>query len=65
MITDYYKYYEDVPRIFMEKISSIAHNYYDKKRRINYIKIKKELEGSQFKEKIKIHETDSSITEVS
>lgn len=49
----------------MDKISPIAHNYYDKKRRINYIKIKKELEGSQFKEKIKIHETDSSVTEVS
>jgi hypothetical protein len=49
----------------MNKISPIAHNYYDKKRWINYIKIKKQLDGSQFKEKIKIHESDSSISEVS
>ncbi len=41
LITEYYKYYEDVPRIFMDKISPIAHNFYDKKRWINYIKIKK------------------------
>ena len=38
-VIEYYKYYEDVPRIFMDKISNVIHNFYDKKRKINYIKI--------------------------
>jgi hypothetical protein len=49
----------------MNKISPIAHNFYDKKRRINYIRIKKELEGSQFRERVRIHESDSSASPVS
>lgn len=47
VLTEYYKYHEDVPRLFMMPIAKIIHNYYDKKRRINYIKITKMLNGGQ------------------
>ena len=43
MLTEYYKYHEDVPRLFMKPLASIVHRYYDKKRRLNYIKITKML----------------------
>jgi len=41
-------------------LAKIIHNFYDKKRRINYIKINKMLHGNSFVENIKIHDTDSS-----
>ena len=46
----------------MQPISKIAHNYFDKKRRINYIKITKMLKGYSQMEKIKIHDSDTSLS---
>ena len=41
-------------------LAKVIHNFYDKKRRINYIKINKMLHGNSFVENIKIHDSDSS-----
>ena len=58
LLTEYYKYHEDVPRLFMVKLAQIVHNFYDKKRRINYIRITKLLKG-KLDEKINIHDSES------
>ena len=69
MLTEYYKYHEDVPRLFMKPLSSLVHNYYDKKRRINYIKITKmlreqnpEMTDSRQISEVNIHDTSSKIS---
>lgn len=38
-VAEYYKYHDDVPRIFMMPIAKVIHKYYDKTRRIKYIMI--------------------------
>ena len=43
-LTEYYKFHNDLPRNFMMPVSSVLHHYYDKKRKINFIKIKKLLD---------------------
>ena len=43
LLVEYYRYHNDVPRLFMDKLSDLMHEYFDKKRRINYIKITKML----------------------
>lgn len=58
MLTEYFKYHEDVPRLFMTRIAQTVHNFYDKKRRINYIRITRMLKG-KVEEKIKIHDSES------
>ena len=45
MLSEYYKFHNDVPRLFMYSVAEIIHNYYDKKRRLNYIKVTKMLKG--------------------
>lgn len=57
-LTEYYKYHREVPRLFMIPISEIIHEYHDRMRRINYIKVAK-LIGLQEGEKVKLHDTDS------
>ena len=42
-MTEYYKFHEDVPRIYMEPMSSTVHMYYDYKRRLTYIRVTKML----------------------
>jgi len=42
-LTEYYKYHKDIPRLFMPSIGSIMNRYHDKRRRIEYGRIKKEL----------------------
>ena len=42
-LTEYYKYHKDIPRLFMPSIGSIMNRYHDKRRRIEYDRIKKEL----------------------
>lgn len=42
-LVEYYKYHEDVPRIYMEPMSSTVHMYYDFKRRLTYIEVTKML----------------------
>ena len=42
-LTEYYKYHKEVPRLFMTPASSTINHFHDKKRRIEYYKIKKML----------------------
>lgn len=42
-LTEYYKYHKEVPRLFMIPLCHIMNNFHDKKRRIEYFKIKKML----------------------
>ena len=47
LLSEYYKYHEDVPRLAMLPLSGIVHNYHDQKRRVNYIKITKMLNNGK------------------
>lgn len=42
-LTEYYKYHKEVPRLFMIPLCHIMNNFHDRKRRIEYFKIKKML----------------------
>lgn len=57
ILTEYYKFHKDVPRIFMYSIAKIMNFYHDKKRKIEYVRItkiiKEKNEGKQKKEKEK------------
>ncbi|CAD8097422.1 unnamed protein product [Paramecium primaurelia] len=44
LFTEYYKYHNEIPRLFMDKISNIMSNYHDKKRRVEYYRIKRIIE---------------------
>ncbi len=63
LLSEYYKYHEDVPRIFMMPLAEVVHNFYDKKRRINYIKITKMLKGEVDKD-FKIHDSETSADKI-
>jgi len=39
MLTEYYKYHKDIPRLFMLPTTNIVNKYHDNKRRIEYIRI--------------------------
>lgn len=43
LLSEFYKFHSDIPRIFMLPIAEVIHNYYDKQRRINYIKVTRML----------------------
>lgn len=45
MLTDYYKFHEDVPKIFMKSASAIVHTHYDRTRKLNYARVMKMLQG--------------------
>lgn len=59
LLAEYYKYHEDVPRLFMQGLAAAIHNFYDKKRRINYIRITKMLKG-RVDPKVRIHDSETS-----
>ncbi len=61
MLTEYYKYHEDVPRIFMVPLSNVIHRFYDKKRKINYIKITKMLKGAVETNSVHVYDSDSTF----
>ena len=42
-LTEYYKYHNEIPRFFMKTVSDTMNLYHDKKRRIDYYRIKKLL----------------------
>ena len=42
-LTEYYKYHKEVPRLFMHPSANTINHFHDKKRRIEYYKIKKML----------------------
>ncbi len=39
-LSEYYKYHNEIPRFFQKPHNHILNKFYDKKRRINYYKIK-------------------------
>jgi len=43
MLTEYYKYHQDIPRLFMFPIINTLNRYHDKKRRLDYLRITKML----------------------
>lgn len=42
-LTEYYKFHNEIPRIFIKEVSDVMNRYHDKKRRIDYYRIKKLL----------------------
>lgn len=40
---EYYKYHNEIPRYFVQPSNDILNKYYDKKRRIDYYRIRKLL----------------------
>lgn len=41
ILTEYYKFHSDVPRIFIQSIAKLTNYYHDRKRKIEYIRITK------------------------
>lgn len=58
VLTEYYKFHIEVPRMFMLPVSETINKYHDKKRRINYIKVTKMI-GLPLAEIIKINDSES------
>jgi len=50
ILTEYYKYHKDIPRLFMLPITITLNKYLDKKRRFEYIKITKIIKEEQKKD---------------
>jgi hypothetical protein len=48
-LTTYYKYHQEVPRLFMKEKSEIIHEYYDTRRRLIYEQIKRMLASEHIK----------------
>ena len=44
LLTEYYKYHNDIPRMFMLPETNVLNNFHDKKRRIEYYRIAKLIE---------------------
>ena len=59
LLTEYYKFHEDVPRFFILPVAQVVYNYYDKKRRINYIRVTRMLKGDDI-EKINVHDSEAA-----
>jgi hypothetical protein len=43
MLSEYYKFHHDVPRLFMLPVSLTISKYHDRKRRVEYVRITKML----------------------
>lgn len=43
MLTEYYKFHNDIARIFMMPVSNVLNKFHDKKRRLEYIRVTKML----------------------
>lgn len=39
LLTEYYKFHQDIPRLFMMPTTHFLNNFHDKKRRIEYFRI--------------------------
>ena len=42
-LSEYYKYHFEIPRIFMKDIFEIYFDYFDKKRKLNYVKVSNQI----------------------
>lgn len=47
LLVEYYKFHKDIPRIFMVPTCDVLNRYHDKKRRIEYVRIKKLLKEQE------------------
>lgn len=47
MLTEYYKFHKDIPRLFMLPTTHTLNKYHDKKRRLDYIRITKMLQDEE------------------
>ncbi|CAK93716.1 unnamed protein product (macronuclear) [Paramecium tetraurelia] len=43
-LVHYYKFHNDIPRCFLPKIAEIMSNYHDKRRQVEYVKIKRMID---------------------
>ncbi|CAD8106125.1 unnamed protein product [Paramecium sonneborni] len=43
-LVEYYKFHNEIPRCFLPKISDIISNYHDKRRKVEYLRIKRFIE---------------------
>jgi len=44
LLTEYYKFHHDIPRLFMIPTTIVLNNFHDKKRRIEYYRIAQLIE---------------------
>ena len=49
LLSEYYKFHSDIPRLFMQPIDLILNKYYDKKRKFEYHRISKLIEDENKK----------------
>lgn len=60
-LTEYYKYHKDIPRLFMQSVGHIMNRFHDKRRRIEYHRIKKMLNlETSSKESVETEEYSNS-----
>lgn len=43
LLVEYYKFHNEIPRIFMKPVCNVVNKYHDKKRRMEYYRVKKML----------------------
>lgn len=44
LLSEYYKFHSDIPRLFMQPTCKVLRKYYDKKRKCDYFKIARLIE---------------------
>ena len=47
LLTEYYKFHWDIPRLFMVPITEVINRYHDRKRRLQYLKVTKMLKDQK------------------
>ena len=61
MLSEYYKFHSDIPRVIEPKIEKMLGRYYDKKREYDYKKIKRILKEEQGLSISSVQESQSSM----
>lgn len=63
LLSEYYKFHKDIPRLFLARVAKIMNKYHDKKRKLDYFQIKKLLieEAQKKNKKVAMNEDDNEI----
>ena len=63
LLSEYYKFHKDIPRLFLVRVAKIMNKYHDKKRKLDYFQIKKLLieEAQKKNKKVAMNEDDNEI----
>lgn len=63
LLSEYYKFHKDIPRLFLARVAKIMNKYHDKKRKLDYLQIKKLLveEAQKKNKKVAMNEDDNEI----